>query len=347
MKKRHVVTAILILLASACDEPVTVVTDFLHPDGSVTRKIEMRNIKNNFKVTDFQVPFDTSWKIKDTLEISQKGDTTWIKTAEKLFSNVDGINASYKTDSGANKGFSRYAVLQKHFRWFSTVFRFSEKIDQQLDSGYMIEDFLNNEELSWFYSPGSLTGEKMAGADSLRYKQLNDTVNYKSERWIISNYIMIWVKEFKKLTAGKAEPGMISGLRTSEKAIIDLIQNSDNGTDSLDSDQFLLKKLLGSQNSEKFKSEADSAQKITDNIVLGNFKDYSLRIVMPGKLTGTNGYIDSNKVMLWPVRSEFFLVRPYEMWAESKVPNIWAWLVSGIFILFVLSGIVIRTIKKG
>ena len=83
------------------------------------------------------------------------------------------------------------------------------------------------------------------------------------------------------------------------------------------------------------------------NKFLIDFKKYSVRVVMPGNLTGTNGFIDSSKVLLWPVISDYFMTEPYEMWAESKMPNIWAWIVSGIFLLFVFTGVVIRIIKKG
>jgi hypothetical protein len=34
------------------------------------------------------------------------------------------------------------------------------------------------------------------------------------------------------------------------------------------------------------------------------------------------------------------------MWAESKTPNTWAWIVSGLFLVFVLSGVAMRIIKK-
>ena len=47
----------ILMMVMSCDEPETVVTNFVHPDGSVTRKIEMRSIKNNFKCRS-QVPFD-------------------------------------------------------------------------------------------------------------------------------------------------------------------------------------------------------------------------------------------------------------------------------------------------
>ena len=67
---------------------------------------------------------------------------------------------------------------------------------------------------------------------------------------------------------------------------------------------------------------------------------------MPGKLIGTNGFIDSTKKLIWPVTSDYFLTEPYEMWAESRTRNRWAWIVSGLFLIFVLSGVTIRTIKK-
>jgi hypothetical protein len=51
--------------------------------------------------------------------------------------------------------------------------------------------------------------------------------------------------------------------------------------------------------------------------------------------------------LLWPVKSDFFMTEPYEMWAESKTPNTWAWIVSGIFLVFVLTGVIVRIIKKG
>jgi hypothetical protein len=87
--------------------------------------------------------------------------------------------------------------------------------------------------------------------------------------------------------------------------------------------------------------------KSVESNILADFKNYSLRIVMPGKLIGTNGFIDSSGVQLWPVKSDYFLTEPYEMWAESKIPNIWAWIVSGLFLAFVLTGVVRRIIKKG
>ena len=73
--KRRVLKSVLLmvlLIVFSCDEPETIVTNIVHPDGSVTRKIEMRNNQNKFKLSDLQVPFDSTWIIKDTINISEK-----------------------------------------------------------------------------------------------------------------------------------------------------------------------------------------------------------------------------------------------------------------------------------
>jgi hypothetical protein len=51
-------------------------------------------------------------------------------------------------------------------------------------------------------------------------------------------------------------------------------------------------------------------------------------------------------LLLWPIKSDYFLSEPYEMWAESKIPNTWAWIVSGLFLAFVVTGVIVRVIKK-
>jgi len=116
----------------------------------------------------------------------------------------------------------------------------------------------------------------------------------------------------------------------------------DNAFDSLWSVGALFKDSAGKSDILKYKDEADSAITLVEERVLPDFKDYTVKIGMPGKLIGTNGFMDSTRISLWPVKSDYFLTQPYEMWAESKTPNPWAWIVSGIFLVFVLAGIVFR-----
>jgi len=353
MKRKSIKAAALLVLIMmfSCDEPETVVTNIVHPDGTVTRKIEMKNVKNKFDLSVLQVPFDSTWVVRDSLEFTEKGDTIWVKRAKKLFKNTDEINMAYRSDSGYNKEVSRSTEFSKKFRWFNTEYRFAEKIDRKASYGYPITDFLNQEELQWFYSPKNITDEKKNGPDSLRFRTLADTINKKTDRWIFKCLVSEWINEFARLTAGKAGDELtLESLKSNEDRFVKIIEETDFKKldfDSLWTGGILLKEFIGEADALKYRNEADSANKLAEEHVLFDFLDYTVRIAMPGKLTGTSGFMDSTKISLWPVKSDYFITQPYEMWAESKTPNIWAWIVTGVFLVFVVAGIVFRAIRKG
>jgi hypothetical protein len=134
----------------------------------------------------------------------------------------------------------------------------------------------------------------------------------------------------------------LSSLKANEDHIVKVIEQNDAEFDSLWKNGIILKEFIGEKDAVKYKTEGDSALDLAVERYLFDFISYSVRIVMPGKLTGTNGYIDSTRNLLWPVKSDFFLTDQYEMWAESKTTNVWAWIVSGVFLIFVSTGITIK-----
>jgi len=343
---------ILLMFVVSCDEPETVVSNIVHADGSITRKIEMRSLNDSaadrFKPSDLQVPFDSSWNVKDSLEINDKGDTTWVRRAEKLFKNADEINYCYRSDTGANQGLLRTAEFKKKFRWFNTVFRFAERVDKKMQFGYPLSEFLNAEELGFFYSPESIKEVYQNGPDSLKFRAFGDSQDSKIDKWLTKSLVSEWIGIFSGLTETKtAEDLSFQSLKAREDEFVNILTRNEKNFDSLWSGGIILKEMIGEQNALKFKTEADSAIIMVTNNLLLDFKEYSVRIVMPGKLISTNGYKDSSAALLWPVKSDFFLTEPYEMWAESKVSNFWAWIISGLFLIFVVTGLAIRIKKKG
>jgi hypothetical protein len=341
--KIRIILLLVLMVVVSCDEPETVVTNIIHQDGSVTRKIVMRNTKNKFEKSDLQVPFDNTWTVTDSLEVSGNCDTTWIKRAEKLFKTVGEINLIYQNDSSVNGKMPRHASLDKRFRWFNTEYRFSEIIDKQILSGYSVRNFLNDEELAHYYSPDYIKYNKENGADSIKYKALADSIEEKTENWVMKNAASLWIEEFIRLTGPEAVPEIsLEALKPRVNEFAEVIKENQDKFDSLWSNGILLKKFIGEADAIKFKTEADSAVSIVISRFLVDFRDYSVRIVMPGKLIATNGYLDSTRNLLWPVKSDFFITDQYEMWAESKTTNVWAWIVSVIFLAFVLTGITIK-----
>lgn len=341
-----VISFILVMIVS-CDEPETVVTNIVHPDGSITRRIEMKNIQNKFEKSDIQVPFDSTWTVRDSLETDGGEDTIWVKRAEKLFRNVEELNQAYLADSGGNRAARRRTEFIKTFKWFNTEYRFAEIIDKRIENGYPLSECLNEEELKWFYSPEILTDEKKEGPDSLKYRALDDTISKKTDYWWMKCMVSEWSAEFVKLTDGKAGPDLSKeSLKAREDELVKLIETTGDDFDSLWNNGIILREFLGIENGQKFQIEADSAANIITEKLFFSFDDYSLRIIMPGELIGANGFADSTGVMQWPVKSDYFITEPYVMWAESKTPNKWAWIVTGLFLLFVLGGIIFRAVRK-
>jgi hypothetical protein len=280
-RKSWKLTLIMILMfVISCDEPETVVTNYVHKDGSVMRKLEMKSTKNSFEISNLKVPFDSTWTIRDSIETGEKGDTIWVKRAEKLFMNTDEINLTYNSDSGANKDVLRHSSFKKSFRWFNTGYRFSEIIDKKLENGYPLKDFMNSEELLYFYSPETLKEAKKNGPDSLKYKVLSDSVDQRNLNWVAKNLVSEWIGEFSKFTEGKeGSREIVSSLKSSEDELSNLIVKHEAEFDSLWSKGIILKKYLGEDNYEKFKSEADSATEKASEVIFIDFKDYSVRNV--------------------------------------------------------------------
>jgi hypothetical protein len=343
-KSLKILSLSVLLLAASCDEPETVVMNFVHTDGSVTRRIEMRNTKNNFGREVVQVPVDSTWSMKDSISIGEKSDTTWFKTAEKSFKNVDEINKEYQNEKGLNKMALRSASFSKKFRWFNTVYTFSEKIESSMRAGYPPEKFFVKDELEFFYLPESISKAKLSGADSTKYKELDGRVKSKTDRYFWSCVTSEWIEEFSNLTAGRSgDKPVKEKLKLLEAQIVDTIMVFDTKGDSV------FTHFLDSHGYGKFRTEADSATAIINKRLelYMSFNGYTDIFVMPGRVTASNGYVLDKGEIMWPVNPEFFLSQPYVMHAESKMPNIWAWIVSGLFLLFVMAGVAVRLNKKG
>ncbi len=338
-----VLLILVLTITHSCNMPETTITNIVHTDGSVIRKIEIRNLSKNFSFSDVQVPVDSTWSIRDSMEINPKGDTIWVRRAEKIYEKVEDITKDYQADSGVNSNTSRHTEFRKRFRWFNTYYWFAEVIDKEMSRGFPIEDFLSSDELEWFYSPNNITSQKKNGPDSLKYKALSDTVEKKTENWMYKCLVSELIYEFERLTKGKEDSDMVvDSLKAHENDLIRLIAMDDEKIDSLWSNGILLQRFAGGDHAIKFMTDADSAVNLAVENVFFDFREYTVRTIMPGKLTSTNGFIDSSNVVLWPVKSEYFLTQAYEMYAESKVRNLWAWVFTGVLILFVLTGLIIR-----
>jgi len=344
-KTQFIILSLLFLFS--CGGYETRVINTIHKDGSITRIVTMKNDTCEFLPEKYRVPVDSTWNMEISMEIEDE-DTSWCLTAEKYFNSVDELNLAYDKDTGTNEELPRSASFSKQFRWFNTHYRFSEKIDQTLHVDCKLSEFFKDEELSFFYLPNKVQEELKNGTDSLKYMALNDTIEPIFELWLFTGLVREWIEIFYDLTEDHPELDISrEEMRTREAQFIEQLI-----LDELDEEE-TFKKVLGVNFYESFKTQIDSSINAIDDILTGywDMETYDIEIRMPGKILSSSGYAstgdsEQEKGIIWTVTGDYFLGQPYEMWAESQTTNYWAWVVTGMFIIFVAVGLLYQRRKQ-
>ncbi|HUS85740.1 MAG TPA: hypothetical protein VMW76_00750 [Bacteroidales bacterium] len=340
MKKKIINFNLISLFAFllSCGGPDALVINTVHADGSVTRKVILTYDKDEFDLTDCQVPIDSTWAIEKKYEISDEDDTTWTLTAVKDFASVDLLNNDYNNYPGSNEGMKRWAEFERKFKWFNTIYRFSENIEKALD-GIPPDQFYTTDELHLFYMPDELLDETSKGPDSTMIKDLEE----RAESWMANSLVRAFILEIEAL-AEKIPDSEIDmeylNTKSSDLAMM-ILEDVLNEYEVIDS-------ILGKGYYESHQVVIDSAMTVVEDqfdVALSTDK-YLVQATMPGELMSTNGYIDNDGNILWKVDGDCFLSSDYIMWAESKTTNWWAWIISVLFLLFVATGFLYRIKKK-
>jgi hypothetical protein len=357
MKKRSLSIAILLtfVVLSSCDEYKTRVSNKVHNDGSVTRTVVMFKDNNKeFSPDKYLVPIDSTWDIQYAVELKEDGDTIkWILTAEKLFDNVDQINSEYEADSGQNKGMTRYAEFSKKYRWFYTEYRYAETVESILDVECAPDSFLNPEELKHFFLPVSIADNLKNGSDSIKFRELSKEIETKTEAWFWTGLVKQWILNLHTLASENENYSLtLAELQSKEDQFLYNLEKYGDKDDFLPDS--IVKYVMGIEFLDEFKMEVDSATKMFE-VKFEEFLEathYELEICMPGKLTESNGFIATNeeltdnRSLLWSVSGEYFFAQDYVMWAESREKNLYAWIISAIFVLFTALGLLLRKRKS-
>jgi hypothetical protein len=341
MKKRIFLVIALLLIVISCNDPETTITDCVRRDGSVLRKAELRYNKNELALKDYGIPVDSTWKLHDSLSISDRGDTTWFLLAEKLFESIVEINKAYLADTGKNSNVPRSAFFEHKFKWFTTAFYFSEKCDKSLLHGYPAGNFLNTEEIEFRKMPAFKREEMLASPDSLRYRILSDTIDEHTARWMVRSLISEWIEETGAMCIASGKDTLVKEiLRAHEREFDTLILLNPEFSKSY-------AKIIGDSIFERYQPELDSAIRIADEKLdrSFSFKDYTMQIVMPEKVKSSNGYMMPGGEVAWPVNGELFLTDDYIMWAETQEVNYWAIFLTAL-VLLIIPFEIIKHIRK-
>lgn len=339
------------MLAVSCGFEETVVTNIIHEDGSVTRMVSTKFSKREaINIESLGVPVDSTWSLDIDWEFESTSDsiardTTWLLKAQKHFKSVEEINLAYRNDIGKNRELQRRVSLTSSFRWFTTVYRYSETVFRTLEIEYPLSNSLTEPELQFAYWPAKVQNSALNSVDSLRFKEISDKAEEKTEEWYYVCLIKQWLHSMNNLIAEIGEvPFTKEDFLLKEERIIQNVIKDLRSTD-FDVHQ-LFKQEFGEEFMMTYENEIDSAQEIMQNQV-ESFYDatgYEMQVLMPGKIIATNGYFAETEIdsvsVLWTVDPMLFLAEDYEMWVESRVHNYWLWVVTAIFLSFVTLGLI-------
>lgn len=337
-----IILMFIMMLFSSCGGPDALLINMVRKDGSIERKVILTYHKDEFDLADCQVPVDSTWNITKSYDVSEDGDTTYSLTAEKEFESVDMVNKLYDEYEGSNPLMNRKAGFSKKFRWFNTVYRYTETVERAL-RGVEPEDFFSKQELDYFYMPEKLIDELLEGPDSTRIKEdILKPLEDKEEEWFSKSLVRAFV--IKIVDTISVNPDI--KVDTSQ-----LFAKEEDLSYSMFEDmqeQQLVDSLLGVGFYENNRTLVDTLlSDVEDEFLVALETDsYLVQTYMPGELTSTNGYIDEDGNILWEVEGEVFLSSDFNMWAESKTINLWAWIITGAFLLFVITGLIVKAFKK-
>ena len=325
----------------------THVINTIHKDGSVTRKVTMENDNPNFEPQYYAVPIDSTWQLEKTTEVDENNDTSWLLTAVKDFGSVDEMNNDYKYDIGGNRGMKRQAVFSKSFKWFTTVYRFAEIIERAFPVSCPISDYLTGEELAFYNLPDNVMNDMKSGPDSIKFRNMSDTIDAKLDRWETTCDMKQWTEIFYDLYKGNPKLDIPrEEMRLKVPQFVNYILNAGDN-DDLDS---IFSAVLGKEFYSDFKDEIKHSSTILEEME-NNYtsgRDYDVEIRMPGRIIASSGYAvtdpetENGGGIIWTVRGRNCLTQDYEMWVESRVNNYFIWIITGLFILFVAGGFIVN-----
>lgn len=326
MKKKTALTLTLSLILFSCVGPETTVTNTVNRDGSILRRVEMSNTENKFLKQQLRVPVDSTWTFIDSISVSGKGDTTWYRSAEKMFADASAVNQAYSCDSGANRDVVRTAFFERRFRWFTTTYYFSETCGKSLLHAFPAEKFLSAEEIEFMNLPRKVKINLLTGSDSSKFRILRDTLDEKSDVWFSRSVISEWIETAGALCEASGKDSMTTEiLRSHEDDFFKQLGENAEFDDGCDA-------VLGAGVYEAFKTEFDSAKTVAEEKfdLSFSFSEYTMQVEMPSEIISTNGYRDPDGRISWPVSGELFLNTDYIMYTQSRSINYWAIIITAL-----------------
>lgn len=346
MKLRTVRTASILALAiplSGCLEIDT--TTRVHPDGRLTRTAVVTGDSTDFtnnKLATFGL--DSGWTV-----VSDSGGARTRKlTLQREFEDAESASKALAGIPMERRGIS--IQLEKKFRWFTTLFRYEETWEQAyLFTKIPMSEYFSPEEISL------LRAGDMKEHDSLMtggQKRHSADLEKRAEEWFNRNSFEEVLAAFldgvrriddPRLTTESVEAARETLYATMMGNFKTPVTESGPIVSVIES---VLKNPAVPRALEAARPEIERYDRAVDFMERVQVPGQTLGVVMPGIITGTNSSSVEGNMVEWKDFKDSAFYEGFTMWAESRIVNWWAVVVTAVALLGIGSLLVVGLVRR-
>jgi hypothetical protein len=342
MKTQNIVLSLLVILLlffGACRE-VTVTTK-INPDGSFTRIVTVTGDSSDVFKTDLPFPVDETWARMSSKDTSDS--TKYIMTYSRKFRNSKELYSDIKSDTGSYRNLDRDISITKKFRFFFSYLAFKEVYKSANPfTGLNYHEYLTEDDIQ-LYSGLKIV---VTTADSIRKKEAEDKALSFLVASATSEVESIMRDGIKKLNNPLLNSVDISVYHDSLYKIVEKVDFKGENDLAEDyskwsgNEAFLLLNNLEPPIFEDFMKKMKTLE------VIFGLEGYVEEVEMPGLITATNSSVLKGNLVRWEFQPMSAAVSDYEMYAESRVINYWAFVLAGCVLLALVLLTVIKAVRK-
>lgn len=361
-----VIIVLIALIMTSCIDHYQVKTKVMS-DGSLVRTISVTGDSSSLFDGRLKVPTDSAWKTTLKWEYEKENDTTSDKrytyTATRKFKDIQELNNFLEIESDTSKLAKTSIQLKKKFRWFYTFYDYTETYSQRFPfHHYSADQFVSDYELSFFYdddftySPqkDSLIHIKdlnqiplLTSFDSSRMEQLEDEIMLKIAEWqarnVMEEYLEL-IAELKDLSSmsDSVKESIYQSSKLNHEFFLDF-QDSDEALNNIAHYFSLTENVVKQQLPEKTKVFYKQLEYGLDFIYVHEIRN---QLELPGQLINCNADSITASTAYWTFDDNRYYAQDFNMIAESRTINYWAFVLTGILAAILLITITIGAFRR-
>jgi large-conductance mechanosensitive channel len=335
MKNNFAFVVLILILSlsffSGCKKEYKTKT-VINEDGSCERTVKLisDNKVVDFKYIRFPVPNKekSGWDIKSEKETNDSNK--YVYTAYKKFAQVDDLNKEYSD----KEKFGVEVNLYKKFSWFYTYMEYKETYKKYFPfNNIALKEYLSADEYQK-YKNGDTT------------KVMKNKIDEFMGKNLLAEFWKILKDSMKVKSIGNISYDFVFSKKEEVENFLKIdIERSKTNELSISS----LGKILQIKDVKPFykliSSIADGLkQKFVDAIV--DDDEYSNKVIMPGIIISSNATSIKGNEAEWKLDQERFCFDDYVMTVESRVTNVWAFVITAVVVFILLILLIIPRFKK-